>query len=217
MSSWKMCEDAVMAQRLTRAQQQQRTRQLLISAAEQLFAERGIHQTSLDDVAAEAGLTKGAIYANFDGKSGLVAAILAGHNADAHVPAAGSVSDVLRRLSESYGSNILLPEHRRFAMAFLEFWLYGMRNPASGDTVAQWLRSARETNLKQIAEQADGDPVMPPEQLAALMLALEIGVGLQHLIDPETVTADLYGVGLAAIVNPQRSGRRGPAEPGAAE
>lgn len=191
-----------MAQRLTRAQQQRRTRQLLISAAERLFAEHGIHQTSLDDVAAEAGLTKGAIYANFDGKSGLVAAILAGHNADAHEPFTGTVSDVLRRLGESYGSNILLPEHRRFAMAFVEFWLYSMRNPASGDAVAQWLRRARESNLKQIAEQAGCEPVMPPEQLAALMVALEIGVGLQHLIDPDSVPADVYAAGLTAIMKP---------------
>ncbi|WCN79547.1 TetR/AcrR family transcriptional regulator [Micromonospora sp. LH3U1] len=192
-----------MAPRLTRTQQQQRTRQLLINAAERLFAERGIHQTSLDDVAAEAGLTKGAIYANFDGKSGLVDAILAGRNADGHEPAAGSASDVLHRLGESFGSNILLPEHRRFAMAFLEFWLYSMRNPTSGDTVAQWLRSAREANLKQIAEQTDGEPAMPPEQLAALLVALEIGVGLQHLIDPENVPADLYAAGLAAIAKPK--------------
>ncbi|MET8123544.1 TetR/AcrR family transcriptional regulator [Micromonospora sp. NPDC005189] len=196
-----------MAQRLTRTQQQQRTRQLLLSAAERLFAERGIHQTSLDDVAAEAGLTKGAIYANFDGKTGLVDEILAGRNADDHVPTAGSVSDALHRIGEAYGFNILLPEHRRFAMAFVEFWLYSMRNPAAGDTVAQWLRTAREETAKQIAEQADGQPALPPEQLAALVLALEIGVSLQHLIDPEAVPADLYAVGLAAIADSDRPTR----------
>jgi hypothetical protein len=83
-----------------------------------------------------------------------------------------------------------------------------MRNPAAGDTVAQWLRTARAENLKQIAEQTDGEPAMPPEQLAALMLALEIGVSLQRLIDPETVPADLYAAGLAAIANPDRPTHR---------
>ncbi|WP_253759652.1 TetR/AcrR family transcriptional regulator [Nonomuraea thailandensis] len=36
-----------------------------------MFAERGIQGASVDEVAAEAGLTKGAVYSNFDGKEDL--------------------------------------------------------------------------------------------------------------------------------------------------
>ncbi|MGN9809247.1 TetR/AcrR family transcriptional regulator [Micromonospora sp. BQ11] len=205
-----------MGERLTRAQQQQRTRQRLLAAAEALFAERGIHQTSLDEIAAEAGLTKGAIYANFDGKNGLLAAILQRRNADDHAPATGdgvSVDGWLRQLGDSYGSNISLPEMRRFAMAFVEFWLYSMRTPAAGDAVAGWLRTVRETNAKEITEQTGGDLPMPAEHLATLMLALEIGVGLQHLIDPEGVPADFYALGLSAIVGADQDRQPGEGRP----
>lgn len=197
-----------MGERLTRAQQQQRTRRRLLSAAETLFAERGIHRTSLDEIAAEAGLTKGAIYANFEGKDGLLAAILehrmsdqATHSATGHEDTA-TVPGWLRHLGDSYESNISQPEVRRFALAFVEFWLYTMRTPTAGDALVQWLRTVREANAKEIMERTGGEPPLPAGQLAALVLALDIGVGLQHLIDPDGVPAELYSRGIQAIIGP---------------
>lgn len=202
-----------MGERLTRAQQQQRTRQRLLDAAETLFAEHGIHRTSLDDVAAEAGLTKGAIYANFEGKNGLLTAILERRNADDHIadtdPAADpavSMAGWLGHLGDSYESSLSLPQTRRFAMAFVEFWLHSMRTPAARDAVAQWLRTVREHNAKEITERCGGEPPMPAGQLATLMTALDIGVAFQHLIDPEDVPADLYARGLTAILGGEGMG-----------
>ncbi|MEO3776723.1 TetR/AcrR family transcriptional regulator [Micromonospora sp. B11E3] len=192
-----------MGERLTRAQQQQRTRQRLLDAAETLFAERGIHQTSLEEVAAEAELTKGAIYANFDGKHGLLAAILERRYTD-QVADAGLAVDpgaAADSLGDSYESVISLPETRRFAMALLEFWLYSMRTPAARDAMAQWLQAVREHNAKRITERTGGQPPIPASQLAILMTALDVGVALQHLIDPEGVPADVYALGLKAIMD----------------
>jgi hypothetical protein len=50
--------DAV-TERLTRQEQRERNRLKLLEAAEKVFAERGVQGASLDEVAAEAGLTKG--------------------------------------------------------------------------------------------------------------------------------------------------------------
>lgn len=47
------------------------TRLALIAAARELFGERGYAATSLDDVAAQAGVTKGALYHHFGGKASL--------------------------------------------------------------------------------------------------------------------------------------------------
>src|SRR3954466_13368507 len=52
------------------------TRTALLDAAQRLWAERGIHGASLDDIAASAGLTKGAVYSNFTGKTDLLLALL---------------------------------------------------------------------------------------------------------------------------------------------
>ena len=57
--------------RTTKAQQQH-NRLLLLQAAERVFASRGVDGASLEDVATEAGLTKGAIYSNFSSKGDLI-------------------------------------------------------------------------------------------------------------------------------------------------
>ena len=52
------------------------TRRALIDAARALFAQNGYAETSLDDVVAEAGVTKGALYHHFDNKKELFAAVV---------------------------------------------------------------------------------------------------------------------------------------------
>jgi AcrR family transcriptional regulator len=47
------------------------TRLALMTAARQLFGEKGYASTSIDEVAAQAGVTKGAFYHHFDGKANL--------------------------------------------------------------------------------------------------------------------------------------------------
>lgn len=52
-------------------------RRQILSAAHRCFAKRGIHQTTMVDVADEAGLSVGALYRYFDGKESLVEALAA--------------------------------------------------------------------------------------------------------------------------------------------
>lgn len=51
------------------------TRERLLDAAERLFASNGVGQTSLADVAAAAGFTRGALYWHFSGKGELLDAL----------------------------------------------------------------------------------------------------------------------------------------------
>jgi AcrR family transcriptional regulator len=51
------------------------TRAALIGAARQLFGEHGYSETSIDEVVARAGVTKGAVYHHFQGKEGLFRAV----------------------------------------------------------------------------------------------------------------------------------------------
>ena len=62
--------------RMSRAQRKEMTRELLLDAAIEVFAEKGYHGASLDDVADAAGFTKGAVYSNFTRKSDLFRALL---------------------------------------------------------------------------------------------------------------------------------------------
>jgi len=58
--------------RTPRAQVKQR----LLDAASELFSRRGVHATTLDDVARAAGFSKGAVYSNFSSKDDLVVSLM---------------------------------------------------------------------------------------------------------------------------------------------
>src|SRR5580693_3466877 len=61
---------------LTADRRRQQTRDHLLAAAADVFAERGFHGASLDQVAAAAGFTKGAVYSNFKNKDDLFLALI---------------------------------------------------------------------------------------------------------------------------------------------
>lgn len=52
------------------------TRDAILDAATELFAARGVTSSSIDEIAASAGIAKGSIYYNFESKAGLVEAVV---------------------------------------------------------------------------------------------------------------------------------------------
>ena len=60
---------------LTRKERQEQTREQLVEAAARVFARRGYHRATVDEIAAEAGFTIGALYSNFETKEKLFLAI----------------------------------------------------------------------------------------------------------------------------------------------
>ncbi len=61
----------------SRVETMEENRAKLIAAARKAFAEKGFAAASMDDLAADAGLTRGALYHNFGDKKGLLAAVVA--------------------------------------------------------------------------------------------------------------------------------------------
>ncbi|MEV7866681.1 TetR family transcriptional regulator [Streptomyces sp. NPDC088124] len=104
--------------RLTRAQQQERTRAAVLVAARQEFAEYGYAEAKIDRMAERAELTRGAVYSNFTGKRALYLAVLADAAEQAWVSAQPPVES-----PDSTG---------RALGAFARVWLE--RLPLTGDT-----------------------------------------------------------------------------------
>src|SRR6185437_14791237 len=73
---WYVDTDGIHMPRLTQAERKERTRAELVSTARSVFLERGFHGASLDEIAEEAGYSKGAVYSNFAGKDALFLAVL---------------------------------------------------------------------------------------------------------------------------------------------
>lgn len=203
--------DASGSPRARQARREQ-TREALLGAAERLWAERGIHGASLDDIASAAGLTKGAVYSNFAGKTDLLLALLdrftrdrAGIDVCAELHAAAQPQDDPdgRTPRHDPAERARLP-----ALLLMEFWLYGMRDYAAGWRIADWYAERRARMAEDLAgdETGQAEDVRPdgiaPDERATLAMALDLGLAFQHLLDPDRVRADLYSTGLNLMLRP---------------
>ena len=181
--------------RLTRAEQREKTRGCLVEAATKVFSRRGYDKASLDEVAEEAGFTKGAVYSNFKGKEDLFLATIDAHferrleairrvlaeEPDEEGTAYAAGMDFMNQLNED-------PEY--FAL-FFEFWAYAQRNPAVKRKFLPRIQRFRAA-LAELFEAKDVEMPMPPEQLAAMLIAMAAGVAMERELDPKAVPHDMY-------------------------
>ncbi|GAA2450559.1 TetR family transcriptional regulator [Actinomadura vinacea] len=187
-----------------RQERRERTRTALLGAAQQLWAEHGIHGASLDDIASAAGLTKGAVYSNFTGKTDLLLALLerwtsAGLGTETYAElgeSGGSPEDRFERAGHAYAHRISGEGARLLALLLVEFWLYGMRDDAAGARISGWY-AERRAGLAEHLHEVDG--IAAPDR-AALALALDFGLAMQHLVDPDRVPAELYSHGMRLVL-----------------
>lgn len=106
----------------TRAAMMEETRAKLLASARTSFAKKGFSATSMDDLTAAAGLTRGALYHNFGDKRGLLAAVVDQIDAEmaarAHVQAgtAESLWGGLLAEGNAYIEMALDPEVRRIVL-----------------------------------------------------------------------------------------------------
>jgi TetR/AcrR family transcriptional regulator, fatty acid metabolism regulator protein len=94
-----------------RERQRQEREQLILQAAEESLLERGYHDTSIDDIAARVGISKGTVYLHFPSKEDLVLALFDRairaflSAVDETLASAGTPRDKLRAIIEhAYGT-----------------------------------------------------------------------------------------------------------------
>ncbi|WP_068923961.1 TetR/AcrR family transcriptional regulator [Planobispora rosea] len=165
------------------------TRERLLRAAAEVFAERGYDGTRVADIAASAGVSNGALYTHFGSKAELLVAALRAHGprlladllaADPDRPIADllvAVGRSLPRPREACGHLIveaLVAARRDEEVARSMRGYVGER--------ADWL-----AGLVRLAQRDGGlDPALPPDALAHFCLLLAMGSAL--------VTSDLHAV-----------------------
>ena len=107
-----------------------RTQERLIKAAREAIGEKGFHRATLDEIAARAGLTKGAIYDNFATKDELFLAVVITWTTERNQrfewpqSMAGSLKARLRQLAEAVIADA--PEAKLEAPMRAEFLLYAL-------------------------------------------------------------------------------------------
>jgi AcrR family transcriptional regulator len=131
------------------------TRERLIAAAIEVFAEQGYEGARLQDIARAAGLTTGAIYANFRGKAELLfAAIGARAGVELDGLLAGAAGTETRTLLERLGDR--LPQARPEPSLLVDALAAARRDPELAALLRDRL-GGREAMLADVVERAQHD------------------------------------------------------------
>ncbi|WKG01416.1 TetR/AcrR family transcriptional regulator [Mycolicibacterium sp. HK-90] len=184
--------------RLTRAQRQEQTRAELLEAARQRFLRHGYAGTSLEDIADDAGFSKGAVYSNFGSKPNLCRDVLelihrekfaemaelatSDAELDSRVAA---VSAWLERTAGDVGWTMLELEFAVLSRNNPELaaMITTLRNDAAGMVTEVLQSMSAELGLTEM--QLENSAVAASlDDLANLLLSAGIGLGIQRAIDP---------------------------------
>jgi AcrR family transcriptional regulator len=188
--------------RLTRKEKQADTRRRLLEAAERVFLRRGLRGSSVEEITAEAGFTRGAFYSNFKSKQELFVELLHTRVYDRYAELAaetgaqpGTPRERLRWGIERVRDMQKEEGGRWLFRLWLECLTEAARDEEFRELAAGFWRGNRALigeQGKAQYEELGSEPPLPPEQIATAMIALDIGLAVQHLVDPEAVPLDLY-------------------------
>ncbi|HXW43270.1 MAG TPA: helix-turn-helix domain-containing protein [Streptosporangiaceae bacterium] len=178
------------ASELSRDEQVERNRRLVLEAARRVFLDRGYANATLDVIAEEAGFSKGVVYSQFEGKADMFLALL-----EARIHERAEQNE---RLAEQFDGRRLAAAIPELGMALwraepewmqlvLEFRVHAARVPELNRRYAE----LHEYTLERLAsvyarlhERAGTTPRYPVRVLARLAMAVSRGAFLEHLADP---------------------------------
>lgn len=184
-------------------QKSEHTRGQLLRAAEKIFTRDGFEAAKLEEIAALAGYTRGAFYANFGSKEDLFVAMVEEH-IQGHI-------ENLRKVAESW--NDYAPEKRlaalreqftctakdrAWAIMGLELKLFSLRHPELKTKVAAMRRRVFGAAQALIDEQLRRSHVTLPVSTSAFAIALSgivQGLHMDRMVDQSISEQEIRKVG----------------------
>ena len=184
-----------------RSARRARTRAQLLESAARVYTDKGVDGATLDDVADQAGFTKGAVYDHFGSKDSLLFALL-----DEYLTA-----EIAEQLA-LFEANRNVPGRPQIAAdrwlehveadpavlrLFVEAWARGQRDEAVRERVLATIEAMREMFRSIGRGRAEELGEVRSEALlegtADVMSALGIGFALLKLTDPDRIPSRLLG------------------------
>jgi AcrR family transcriptional regulator len=160
----------------------------LLDAALELFAEQGFGASSVPEICARAGLTKGAFYSNFADKEALFLALF-DRQAAARVQRVRAALADTAALAESARTGAALPAgtddaDRRWFLISMEFTLHAIRRPRVAALLAEHearTRAELAEAMTQALESLGRVPLIAIQDLVAMVVAAHEGTTAQEL------------------------------------
>lgn len=195
--------------RLTRAEQQQRTHEHLLEAGRQVFLRRGFLAATVEEIAADAGYTRGAVYKHFGGKEGLWLAIIEA-TAERHLAELGKTlalatgrDDVIAALAPV---DVADKDAARWSAAAAEVLAATAQQPETADLVAAIQRRHDDELVSLLAEHTRRlplEPALPLHEAIVMLGALGIGLALRQAVAPAADPAAILTHVLDSVFPPE--------------
>ena len=172
------------------------TRERVLEAASEVFAERGFHGATVEDICERAGFTRGAFYSNFSSKDDLVLELSRRHAEDLverirraskreHATAEEVLRDVLAALADDSRSK------ERWLVLTTEFTLHAIRDANARRAWAAQQRRVRDELVtvvdEAVARQGLSLPI-PTELFVLAAISLAQGSMTQRLVEPSSLS-----------------------------
>jgi AcrR family transcriptional regulator len=178
----------------------------LLDAAVRVFARKGYREAGVEEIATEAGYSKGAIYWHFASKEDLLTALL-DERIDppvrervALLESAPVEQDMSVEGSEEFARRL---RDREALLLEREYWSLAMRDPKLRRRYVRRQTEQRATLAAALQERARhlGTPelTMPAEDVARIVMAIVGGLAVDELVEPGSVRPDLVGDALAVL------------------
>jgi AcrR family transcriptional regulator len=201
---------------LTRAEQQAETRRRLLDAAIEVFAKRGLHEATLEEISEAAGYSRGAVYSNFAGKDELLLTVFEERieprlrETMEPMVEATDASEQAEAAARLVGA--LLAQERDYVQLLLEFWGLAARHERVAGRFAA-VRRRRRAMVSDMIEmrvaRRDAGDGPAPDVLAAGFVALTVGILFEALVDRELDAEGVQATLFELIARGAgRSGRR---------
>lgn len=192
----------------------ERTAQI-VEAAIAVFSRLGFHKARMDDIAREAGVSKGTLYWYFESKDAIKEALLQ-HLFEQEVQevttvlaAEGSVSERLLALTQQLAGR--LEEQEKLIPIIHEFYATATRDPTVQRTLAGYIRAYRELLGAHIQLGIErGEFHLPDAEAAATIIGSIVeGLALLWMIDPQTVRwRDTFPLAMQLLLAGMRADRK---------
>ena len=160
-----------------------------------MFVKRGFTGSSVEEISAEAGYTRGAFYSNFRSKNELFVELLhdrvyARYTEMTQEGLRGR-PPTLRETGEMLAAIQANPEGRWIWRLWFECLAQAGRDEELRELAATFWSGNRE-RIAELIETAMPHNKDRARAIATAMIALDIGLAIQHFVDPADVPLDLY-------------------------
>jgi AcrR family transcriptional regulator len=173
----------------------QATRDRVLDAASEVFAERGFHGATVEDICERAGFTRGAFYSNFSSKDDLVLELSRRHSEalvdrirGASKRESGSAEQVLRDVFAALADETRGKE--QWLVLTTEFTLHAIRDAAARRAWAAQQRRVRDELVAVVDEAVARQGLTLPmstELFVRAAISLAQGTLTQRLVEPRSL------------------------------